>query len=311
MALVVSMQCRKHVKTNLFFSRRHFIIEPLQHALVVIHETSGLPWWSTFFLSAVCVRSLMLPVVYKQLHAGANLRKAMPEISYLNALLKRKNKSSDKSEQVDNIKIFASGARASLRLHDVKLSHLIATPFLQIPIFACVIMSIRGLVDAGGFGLDVGGFGPFLDLTVADSSLCLPLMAVTSTYLNLELSMGNYFNKQKQKESTTAVVDIKSGSEENDGSGSQTVNHNDLHPGAPRDESDKGKSVQEEAASQPPGFLLIFKDVMQTGMIIGLPLIATLPTGAFIFWLTSSALTTAQITATRNEEFRKRIGLNK
>lgn len=285
---------------------RSFVIEPLQHALFSIHECSGFQWWSTFVLAAVGVRAVMLPIVFKQIQAGICLKKSMPEISYLITLLKRKNKSSKTSEQANNMSTFISGAFASLRLHDVKLSHLVGAPFVQIPTFACVIMSIRGLVDEGGLGLDCGGFGPFLDLTVADASLCLPLVAVTSTYINIELSLGKNYLKQHSSDSKTT-------------SNEKEPHINNLHPSASLEEEDEDlRNIQRSTGGsqkgmgegeQTPEFMVLFKDVMQTGMIISLPLVATLPTGAFVFWLTSSVLTSMQITATRNVKFRKLIGL--
>ena len=55
--------------------------------------------------------------------------------------------------------------------------------------------------------------------------------------------------------------------------------------------------------------MAIFKDVLQTGLVVGLPLVATLPAGAFAFWLTSSAFTATQTLALRTPAVRRGLGL--
>ena len=51
------------------------------------------------------------------------------------------------------------------------------------------------------------------------------------------------------------------------------------------------------------------KDGAQTALVVGLPLVATLPAGAFCFWLTSSALTAGQIVLLRQPGVRRALGL--
>ena len=61
---------------------------------------------------------------------------------------------------------------------------------VQIPVFVTFAYSIREMIQHGtALGLDNGGLGWFMDLTVPDSSYALPLLAAGSTYLNFEVSL--------------------------------------------------------------------------------------------------------------------------
>ena len=66
---------------------------------------------------------------------------------------------------------------------------MIVGAVVYIPIFAVMAYSARDMVRSGTFaGFDSGGFLVWKNLTEADSTYALPVLAALSTYGNLELS---------------------------------------------------------------------------------------------------------------------------
>jgi len=273
--------------------RRQFsVIEPVQSLVLAFHDVSGLPWWATLGLSAVGVRVACLPVIYYQLHASSRLIKALPTLSYLNRLVidaMRLLKPGDVAGRVAHLRNFAEGASAAMRVHDASILKAVSGPLVQVPAFAVFVLATRGLIADGGHGMDMEGVAWFLDLTSRDETLILPCLAVASTYLNLELSLGDprlgppkpLATPATAKETTLLLTDSS------------------LAPAPP----------PLSPSPQAPSISLMLKDIVQTGLVIGLPLISTLPSGAFMYWITSSVFTAGQITLLRLGAVRKYLGL--
>jgi membrane protein insertase Oxa1/YidC/SpoIIIJ len=222
-------------------------------------------------------------------------------------------KPDDISGRISLISNFAQGSSAAMRVHNASILSSMGAPLLQIPAFVAVVLATRGLISEGGHGMDVGGAGWFLDLTVADNTLILPCMAVASTYLNLELSLGKLqaqtSSKSEKGPDGGSPLALQSTDPEGPRESSPAV---DVHDGDPSSEN------QAQPASPPPApattpptspMSLKLKDWVQTALVIGLPLVATLPTGAFVYWLTSSVFTTTQIILLRDGHVRKALGL--
>jgi hypothetical protein len=222
---------------------------------------------------------------------------------------------------------FGQGARASLRLHRASPWAAVASPLLTIPALGTAVLATRGLVDGGGHGLDSGGLGWVADLTVSDPTLALPLLAVASTYLNLELSLGaRHANAATAADSAAAPPvrpregDAAAGAD-GDGTAAVAAAGSILHPAAAADRSGgdaslvagppsaKALASTETPSAEAVGVMGIVKDGLQTVLICGLPLVAALPAGAFAFWLTSSAWTTAQTLSLRHPKVRRALGL--
>jgi len=309
------------------------VLEPLQEMLVTMHDASGLPWWATLCLSAVGVRVALLPVVLYQAHAAARLAVAMPGVGYLHQLLAasiRQLPVGDVRGRVAKVRAFLAGSRAAMRLQGASPLSAVAGPLLvQLPAFATMVMATRGLVAAGGHGLDAGGVLWAVDLTARDPTFLLPCLTVAATYGNLELSLGQRSATARQHEEAGGPGGARgSGSAGGAGVGRQGgAGPNTLHPDAAAlaatdaaaaaplgpDAGARGSLVPPPSPSPgppaPAGIMGYFKDGVQTVVICGLPLIATLPAGAFCFWLTSSALTAGQIVAMRSLAVRKTLGL--
>ena len=139
------------------------VLEPLQGLLVSAQEATGLPWWATLSITAVAVRGCLLPVVYAQAHASSRLALAMPTCNYLHRLLAASLAGlapGDVMGRAEKVRAFARGARAAMGVHGASPARAVALPLLvQLPAFATCVMATRGLVAAGGHGVDAGGLG--------------------------------------------------------------------------------------------------------------------------------------------------------
>ncbi|OQS01516.1 Cytochrome Oxidase Biogenesis (Oxa1) Family [Achlya hypogyna] len=170
-----------------------WIVHAAQNVIETVHATTGLPWWATFAASAVVVRGSLFPLLVYQIKAIERMAEASKDVktvwkSYLYARLFLPP--GLPSSQIDALKQLQKGASLSFEKHNTSPLQCISAPVVQIPSFFLMAYSCRGLVRSGVPGLDIGGFGPFLNLTEADPTFVLPALAVASTYLNFEL-MGS------------------------------------------------------------------------------------------------------------------------
>jgi YidC/Oxa1 family membrane protein insertase len=181
------------------------IPDHIQAGMVGLHETTGLPWWATFACSTAVVRLGLLPLTRFQLLATRNLAKSMPEVNFLAQLLRERVKSeyskrgtaSNASELLSTIAVFRKGVKASFTLNDVSLKRIFALPMVNIACFATFVFSVRDLL-AGATNappavltqLESGGTGWFVDLTVRDPTLALPVIALASSYCAIEIAFS-------------------------------------------------------------------------------------------------------------------------
>jgi len=273
-----------------------------------------------------------------KLHASERLMQAMPTIAHLHGLLKRKlaevetqrpaaasagagttstnGSTAPGQSRLELLLAFGQGARASLRLHRASPWTAVASPLLTIPALGTAVLATRGLVDGGGYGLDTGGLAWVQDLTVSDPTLALPMIAVASTYVNLELSLGarGATATNGVPGAHSAAASTTSDKSQRDQVGAaRTAEGSALHPTASDRSGGDASLVANKGGGVPRteahGTMGVFRDGLQTVLICGLPLVATLPAGAFAFWLTSSAWTTAQIMGLRQPQVRRALGL--
>ena len=200
------------------------------------------------------------------------------------------------------------------------------SPLLTIPALGTAVFATRGLVDGGGHGLDSGGLGWAADLAVSDPTLALPLLAAASTYLNLELSLGARNANVATAADSAAAPPVRpregdaAAGADGDGTAAVAAAGSNLHPAAAdRSGGDaslvagppsaKALASTETPSAEAVSVMGIVKGGLQTVLICGLPLVAALPAGAFAFWLTSLAWTTAQTVSLRRPKVRRALGL--
>ena len=164
-------------------------VQTLQETLELIHNSTGLPWSLTIVCCTIAFRILLFPLVYHQSWSIHRLNISWPHVNHMNMVL---GKSLDKVRVGDNKSIFtkvgiwAKGISATLKFHDAKIFQTILTPFIQIPIFMTFAFANRRMIATGVDGMDQGGFAWFIALTEADPTCILPMLAVFSTYMNIQ-----------------------------------------------------------------------------------------------------------------------------
>jgi membrane protein insertase Oxa1/YidC/SpoIIIJ len=130
------------------------------------------------------------------------LAKALPELNFLVQLFRERlsstSSSNDGSSQsrgdeiLNTFSVFKKGARACFTLHDVSMTRIILPPVLNISMFITFVIGVRGMIRGGDFtDMDTGGILWFENLTVADPTYALPLIAVGSSYSALEFGFTN------------------------------------------------------------------------------------------------------------------------
>ena len=158
------------------------------------HLILGLPWAATIFIATVAVRTSLLPVTVYQLHATNRFAtKAKNESDKLWRLFRQSVRGvKDISLAHRSSKLYFRGMRAVMAKHQCHPLSMFAGTLVQLPVFLTFVLTIRHMIQDSSLAqeLSTGGLWWFSDLTVPDDTLALPLIAVSMTCLNLEMSMG-------------------------------------------------------------------------------------------------------------------------
>ena len=172
----------------------------VQDGLLSMKDASGMSWCSTFAISTLIVRASLLPFVRLQMLENRKLAKALPELNFLVQLFRERLSSTSndstgtsRAEEIRNtFSVFRKGARACFILHDVSLTRILLPPVLNISMFVTFVISVRGMIRGSDFtDMDSGGMLWFENLTVADPTYALPLIAVGTSYSALEFGFTN------------------------------------------------------------------------------------------------------------------------
>ena len=185
------------LKRNIFFESLPSITQIIQNSLIDFHNSTGLPWWSTFSVTTILVRISLFPLVRLQINNSTKLNHAMPEIFkiynfYIGSLKTIQND----TQRRQLLKLFYEQCRDSFKNQNVSLSAQLLYPIFNITILITFIISLRGLIVSPiSHELAVGGMSWFLDLTDKDITYTLPFLAVMSSYTALSYSFYNTTNK--------------------------------------------------------------------------------------------------------------------
>lgn len=167
-------------------------MDGVQSGVQGVHAATGLPWWATITVTTIAVKIALLPVVVHQARHTDRVRMAWPEIQTLRGHLATTLEEIPQRRVLARwrkYRVFFSGVRGIIGLHGAHPLGLIATPLVNLPVFVMFVWSIRSMLrDATVPGLDTGGMLWFVDLTVSDSSLMLPIIGTVCTYAGLELA---------------------------------------------------------------------------------------------------------------------------
>ena len=167
----------------------------LQWALESVHNVSGLPWWQSIMLTTLGIRAAMLPINIMQIKNTYRLSQARPEIEHLIAHMKeeqaRGNPNATAEYQQQVMRVWTKYNANPLKS--------MATIFVQAPLFIGFFSALRGLAAAKVPSLVEGGTLWFHDLTVADPTYALPIIASGSFLLMIELNAADGMQGQPEK----------------------------------------------------------------------------------------------------------------
>ena len=161
-----------------------------QTLLEFAHATSGLPWWGAIALTTVAARTLMLPVVAKQMRNTAAMAAARPKMLALQQWFKD-SQASPNFDVRSGTQEYQQRLAAVWSKHDCHPVKSMAPLILQAPLFIGFFSALRSLAEAGVPSLSHGGAAWFQDLTVADPTYGLPLLSAAIFLLTVELNAAD------------------------------------------------------------------------------------------------------------------------
>ena len=168
--------CRSEYHTTR--SRENGVFETTETVLLHVHNWTGLPWYGTIFFSTIAFRLLFTPVVYYQVHAAENVRKASSDI-------KEANRTWERLAGNRNFKttmLYLQTMYVIKKKHNIQLVPLFFNPiFVQIPAFIIFFMTMRRMIrnaDSTSSELAQGGIFWFDNLTIPDPTYVLPAVAI-------------------------------------------------------------------------------------------------------------------------------------
>jgi membrane protein insertase Oxa1/YidC/SpoIIIJ len=171
-------------------------------AIDSLHSLTGLPWWATLSATAVCLRTITLPVSLQGMRASSSVvplwKEAKQQLAAEAALAAgaqpharhEQHQQQDQRGSIDDVGgSQRAGERATppsppiLRDMLLRFQHLraaegvphplwiLASPLIQLPLFITAMASVRAMSRSGWPGLCEGGALWFQDLTAAAVNL--------------------------------------------------------------------------------------------------------------------------------------------
>ena len=230
----------------------------------------------------------------------------MPELSFLAQLLRQrfmnmKRQSPSLGSLLHNeetyriVSIFIKGVRACLVIHNVKLSYIIGLPLTNLTVFITFIYSLREMI------LDPdtihkfyeGGIFWFENLQDKDTTFILPFISLLLSYSALEVAFSKFSSPPPTVGNTASgVIPVPT----TVGAGGNSSNSSSMPTG-----TNKYLFFFKDRFQ----FILFIKDLFQSIQIFSIPIVLSLPSGIFCYWIPSSLMSLAQIFLIRTEWFRK------
>ncbi|KAJ3361462.1 Mitochondrial inner membrane protein oxa1l [Allomyces arbusculus] len=220
----------------------------VQMGLETLHM-AGLPWWLAIAATTVVIRAAMFPLMVKMQKHTAALHNVRPEMDKITAEMQRAKANRDTMR----VQMAAMQMQEMMKKSGVHPWKAMAVPLMQAPVMISFFMALRHIADADVASFKQGGMLWFTDLSAADSTYALPVMAAAGFLTVLEM-------------------------------GAETG-------GTPSAQSDTMRKFMRAAA---------------VGMV---PFTAMLPSGVFMYWITSNIWTLGQSAYLKKPEVRAKYGI--
>lgn len=156
-------------------------------SLTSVHDFTGLPWWQSIMATTFFMRTMTFPVMLMQIKNTYKLSLARPEIEHLVEHLKQEQAKGNPNATNE----YQQRVMAVWQKYDANPMKSMATLLVQAPLFIGFFSALRGLAAAKVPSLTEGGALWFSDLTVADPTYMLPIIASATFLLTVELGAAD------------------------------------------------------------------------------------------------------------------------
>ena len=153
-----------------------------------VHEQVGLPWFAAIASTTLLMRTVLLPLAVKSMKNAAKLAEVQPEMSKVQERMKNARTDEEKQAHAKEMRNFMSK-------HNVNPLATFVPILAQMPIFMSFFFGLQRMATDYP-SLSEGGMLWFKDLTVADPTYGLPILASISFLITIEL--GGEAGQQQQ-----------------------------------------------------------------------------------------------------------------
>eukprot|EP01097_Dermamoeba_algensis_P010902 TRINITY_DN8283_c0_g1_i1.p1 TRINITY_DN8283_c0_g1~~TRINITY_DN8283_c0_g1_i1.p1 ORF type:complete len:393 (+),score=79.37 TRINITY_DN8283_c0_g1_i1:59-1237(+) len=152
------------------------------------HAFSGLPWWMVIALGTVATRLITAPVFVVQMRNQAVMTRVKKEME---AIVKSRPQQFDYTNKMATMAAQQELLKQRLQKNGFSYWKMFVPFFVSAPFFLTMFMGVRNLCYTEP-SMKEGGFLIFQDLTTADPTYILPIVASLGSLLSIELS--RYWN---------------------------------------------------------------------------------------------------------------------
>ncbi|KAH8077084.1 60Kd inner membrane protein-domain-containing protein [Cristinia sonorae] len=214
----------------------------------LLQVSTGLPWIWTIVGAAVLSRAILFPISAKTMKQSVSLIPHQPEINALREQMVQAQRSKDPLQMQKAV----LKQRVLYEKIGVSLPMMMAAPFLQLPVTLGMFFGVKRICEFPVEQLKWSGLDILPNLTIADPTYILPLVATAA--MNFQLTIG--------------MKDMS-------------------------------------AAPQMPHLINLFRVLS----LVGVPIMAHLPSGVVVYLLTSILAMTAQTLLLRVPAVRRAFGI--
>lgn len=177
----------------------------VQTGLFGLHSLLGGPWWFTIVSGTLLLRSSLVPVSIWQMRTTRRMLggAVAGHMQHLGKLY-TKELQDPTANRVKLTQLYLKGVRSIFRKFKVNPLAIVAVPITQLAVLLTFVWATRNLVIHGALDLSEQGALWFMDLGAKDTTMILPLVAVSLSYSTLERSFGRTEQVPGQPLSITA-----------------------------------------------------------------------------------------------------------
>ncbi|CAG8452543.1 12544_t:CDS:2 [Ambispora gerdemannii] len=180
----------------------NFILSANQSIFEFVRDSTNLPWWATIILVTICLRTAFtLPIAIYQQQRIARIIAIQPVLKLQQEILKRKVLYESRTQKLPYEK-YETLLQSEASKHpktEISCKHLIIEryilPWVQMPLFISMSLTIRGMVDANVIGLRDGGALWFSDLSKTDTTWVFPIAIGLANLFNIEMNARSITKK--------------------------------------------------------------------------------------------------------------------